>query len=106
MKALFEKAEQYIKTSIELLKLKAIDKAADAISSIVSQLAMVVFLVFFILIFSIGLALYLGDILGKAYFGFFIVAGIYMILGILIKVFGHTWIKMPIFNAILKKTIK
>jgi hypothetical protein len=106
MKALFEKAEQFIRTSIELLKLKALDKAADTISSIVSGLAMVIFLFFFIFILSIGLALYLGDILGKAYLGFFIVSGFYMVCGILVKVFGHTWLKMPVFNAIVKKTLK
>ncbi len=106
MKALFEKAEQYIRTSIELLKLKAIDKAADMISSIVSGLALVIFLFFFVFIVSIGLALYFGDMLGRTYLGFFIVAGFYLLLGILIKVFGHTWLKIPVFNAIVKKTLK
>ena len=106
MKALFEKAEQYVRTSVELLKLKAIDKAADTISTIVSRLAMVIFIIFFLFIFSIGIALYLGDLLGKAYFGFFIMAGFYMLLGILIKIFGDTWLKVPVFNAIIKKALK
>ena len=38
---LFEKAEQYVKTNIELAKLKVIDKVADTIGALVTQIALV-----------------------------------------------------------------
>lgn len=36
IESLFERAETYSKTSINLLKLKAIDKTADIISNLIS----------------------------------------------------------------------
>jgi hypothetical protein len=72
---LFEKAEEYGKTSCELFKLKALDKTTQVISTFVSRGAVVLFLSMFNVIVNIGIALWLGDILGKPYYGFFCVAG-------------------------------
>ena len=78
---LVEKAEQYGKTSYELLKLKTVEKTADIVSTSVSRGAVVLFLSMFTVIVNIGIALWLGDILGKTYYGFFCVAGFYGIIG-------------------------
>jgi len=43
----------------------------------------------FILFASLGLAFWLGETLGKIYFGFFAIAVIYGLLGILIPVFAR-----------------
>ena len=39
---LFEKAENYTRTSIELAKLNVIDKSSDVLSSLISRLAIVI----------------------------------------------------------------
>ncbi|OFY91885.1 MAG: hypothetical protein A3K10_05805, partial [Bacteroidetes bacterium RIFCSPLOWO2_12_FULL_31_6] len=77
---LFERAEAYGKTSYELIKLKAVDKTSDVLSTFVSRGAVILVLSMFIVIVNIGIALFLGDLLGKSYYGFFCVAGFYGII--------------------------
>ena len=100
---LFEKAEHYAQTSAELYKLKAIDKSADVLSTLSARLTIVVFIVVFFLILSIGMALWIGETLGKSSYGFFIVAGFYALAGILFYVFRNTWVKEPIRNSIISQ---
>jgi hypothetical protein len=102
---LFEKAEDYGKTSIDLLKLNAIDKTADVVSSLAVQMATFLVVALFTLVVNIGLALWLGDLLGKAYYGFFIVAGFYAIACIILYYFGQQWIKVPLNNSIIARLL-
>lgn len=103
---LFEKAEDYTRTSVELAKLTVIDKSADVLSSLMSQMA-VAFVVAIVFIFmSIGLSLWIGDIIGKVYYGFFIIAGTNFIIAILLNSNKNQLIKMPFSNAIISKLLK
>lgn len=79
---LFEKAEQYAKTTLALYKLKVIDKATDVFASFVSRVVIFLFLAIFFILMTLGLALYLGDVLGKNYYGFFAVGGFYLFISI------------------------
>jgi hypothetical protein len=103
---LFERAEDYGKTTLKLLKLNAIDKSADVASSLLARLAVIVTVVFSVLIISIGVALWLGKLLGEAFYGFYIIGGFYAILAILIQVFRDQWIKYPVSNSIIKQMLK
>ena len=103
---LFERAEDYGKTTLNLLKLNAIDKSADVVSSLVSRLAVIMTVVFSVLIISIGLSLWIGKLLGDDFYGFFLVGGFYAILAILIQVFQKQWIKYPVSNSIIKQMLK
>lgn len=103
---LFERAEDYGKTTLNLLKLNAIDKSADVASSLVSRLAVIMTVVLSVLIISIGTALWLGKLLGDAFYGFFIVGGFYALLAILLQVFRHQWLKYPVSNSIIKQMLK
>lgn len=103
---LFERAEDYGKTTLKLLQLNAIDKSADVISSLVSRLAVIMTVVFSVLIISIGTALWLGKLLGDAFYGFYIIGGLYAILAILLQVFREQWIKYPVSNSIIKQMLK
>jgi hypothetical protein len=102
---LFEKAEHYTKTSAELYKLKVIDKSADVISTLTVRLAIIVFITLFFLIMNTGVALWLGEVLGKVYYGFFIVAGFYALVGILLYAFRNKWIKVPLRNSIITQVL-
>ncbi len=101
IEALVERAGQYGKTSIELYRLKAIDKSAEVVSSFATKLAVIVFFTLFFLILNVGIALWIGDMLGKTYFGFFIVAGFYAIAGTLLYTYRDKWIKAPVRNSII-----
>lgn len=102
IESLFERAEAYGKTSLKLIKLKAIDKSSELLSTIMSWLIVVIVAALFFIILNIGIALWLGEILGKIYYGFFIVAGIYAVLG----VFFMLWAKKYINNTIISKMLK
>ena len=75
---LFERAEDYSKTTLKLIKLNAIDKSADVASSLVARLAVVMTVVFSVLIISMGVSIWLGKLLGDTSYGFFIVGAFYV----------------------------
>jgi hypothetical protein len=103
---LFERAEEYSKTSLKLFRLNAIDKSADVASSLVSRLAVIMTVVFSVLIGSIGVALCLGKLIGDAFYGFFIVGGFYAFLALLLHLFREQWLKYPVSNSIIKQMLK
>ncbi|CAH0997950.1 hypothetical protein EMA8858_04085 [Emticicia aquatica] len=106
IETLFGKAEDCTKTTLELLKLKAIDKSADIVSSFAMRLAFFIVVALFIIISNIGLALWIGDLLGKSYYGFFIIAAIYGVLAITLRSFLHQWVKVPVSNFIITQMLK
>lgn len=103
--ALIEKGEQYGKTTLELLKLKTLDKTSDVASNLISWLVVSVFAVLFFLILNIGVALWLGDLTGKNYYGFFIVSGFYGLLGLIFGIFRKKLIKEPLNNSIIEQVL-
>jgi len=102
---LFEDAGNYLETRLDLLKLQAIDKSSDAASSLVSGLTLLVFVFFAVLILNFGLAFWIGELLGKVYLGFFIVAGFYVLVALLVYIFRDSWIKGPVSHIIIKKML-
>jgi hypothetical protein len=106
IETLFERAEEYSKTTIELLKLNAVEKTTDIVSSIAVALATMVAALLFTLMINIGIALWIGKLLGGAHYGFFIVAGFYGLAAVLVQLFQVPWIKIPISNSIISQMLK
>jgi len=104
--SLLEKAEEYFKTTIELLKLKSIDAFTGVVSSIISRIAAIFIIFMSFILGSIGLALWLGEIFGKSWYGFFMVAGIYCIIGLVMFFLLHNWIKKIVGDFIIKQVLK
>lgn len=98
---ILERAEEYGKTSYKLFKLKAVDKTAGVVSTFISRGTVALVLSMFILILTIGVAIWLGDLLGKLYYGFFCVAGFYGLIGVILYFFLHNFIKKIISNSII-----
>lgn len=103
---LFQKAEDYASATIELLKLKAIDRSADIASSVITNLVISLVVALSVLTANIGIALWLGELLGQYYFGFFAVAGFYALIALLVYSFRHQWIKEPVSNAVIIQMLK
>lgn len=103
MESLFEKIEDFGTTSFELYKLKTISKTAEVVSTFVSRGAVVIVLSMFLVFASIGLALWIGDLLGKTYLGFFCVATFYIVLGGVLFYFLHQFIKRQVSNSIISE---
>lgn len=103
--SLVDKTKQYTQTSVELYKLKAIDKTADIISTLTARMAVSLFIILFVLMVNIGLSLWIGDVVGKTYLGFLIVSGFYAIVALLVYVMRDKWIKSPVRNAIIEQAL-
>lgn len=99
---LLERAEAYSRTSFELIKLKALDKTADVSATLISKLLLILVLSFFALLLNIAIALWLGDILGKSYYGFLIIAAFYALAAIILLNI-HPSIKARVNDAIIKQ---
>ena len=105
LESLLERAEEYGKTSLELIKLKALDIVSDVFSSFLSRLLMIVTIFLFFGFLNLGVTLWLGTILGKTYYGFFIVASFYGIAGIFLYAFMGKWIKIRTANFFIKQVL-
>lgn len=103
---LFERAEEYTRTTVELMKLQAVDKAADMTSSLLSRIVVSIVFVLFAFLFNIGLSLWVGEFLGKAYYGFFIVSSFYLLVAIILYMVKDKALKTPIRNFIIVRMLK
>lgn len=103
---LFEKIEHYSKTTFELYKLKTIDKTTDIFASVASRFAIAVILALFFILITIGLALYLGEILGKNYYGFFTLAGFYAIIAIILIATRKKWLEHKLNDYLINQIFK
>ncbi|HAF27872.1 MAG TPA: hypothetical protein DCG75_02390 [Bacteroidales bacterium] len=102
---LAERTTEYVKTSYDLVKLKVVDKISDIVSSLIPHSVVFVIIAIFLLFCNLGIVFWLGELLGKIYLGFFIVAAFYGFLGI-IMLFMHKWFKKNIYNKIIKQLLK
>lgn len=100
---LFERVETYSRTSYELVRLKSIEGTAEIATTLVVKLVVVMTFAIFILVLSIGIALFLGDILGKPFYGFFIMAAFYLLTSVILYHFLKSWIRNYISLRILKQ---
>ena len=103
---LIEKAEDYSKTTFELCKYNAVYKSADIFSSLAVKVIITLVIVLFSLLVNIGLSLWLGELIGHTYYGFFIIALLYLALALLLYIFRYEWIKKPISNFIINRLVK
>lgn len=99
------KAETYVRTNIEIARLKATDKVSDVVSVLALRLVFVFLALLIILMLNFGLALYLSECVGASYAGFFIVALFYLVLVALVYAFRKPWIKQPIKDAVISNLL-
>lgn len=102
---LYAKVETFGTTSYELAKLKSLEVTTIVATSLISVMSVTVMVVLFTIVFNVGVALWLGDVLGKAYYGFFIVALFYLVVGVILHFFLRKWIKGPISKLIIKEAL-
>ena len=102
VESLIDRVKIYVETRIELLRLKAIDKSSSFLSLLISMIIVILMSFIFIILFSVGLALLIGEMLGKTYYGFFIVAGFYLLVGLILFAFRNKLLKTPIADSMIK----
>ncbi len=103
---LLSDAGDYIETRTTLWKLKAIESLADVSGELVSGLALIGITSLVLLLFSAGLALLIGYWLGRDFYGFFIIGGIWSIVGLIFYARRGQWLKEPFSNMLIRKILK
>ncbi|WP_333600765.1 hypothetical protein [Flavobacterium sp.] len=98
---LIERIEQYSKISFDLYKYSAIYETAALFSSLAVKLVMTLVVAVVALLFTVGLALCLGDALGKTAYGFLLMGGVYILLGIVLYIFRKPWIQTQVSNFVI-----
>jgi Putative Actinobacterial Holin-X, holin superfamily III len=106
LESLLESGEEFGKTSFELFKLKTLDKTTGLASGFVFIMVVTILFIIFFVMGTLGIALWLGEILGKLWYGFFIVAGFYAATGLVVYIFMRDWIKKLVSNSIIKHFLK
>jgi len=106
IESLLQSASEYGKTSYELIKLKTLDKTSDIVSSAVPNLLVIILITTFLLFLNLGVALWLGELLGKMFYGFFVVAAFYILTGLVVHFFMHKKIKKLVGDYFIKCMLK
>jgi hypothetical protein len=106
LSSLLDSVEAYGKTNIELIKLKGLDKASDIAATAISRITAIIAYFTFLLMASLGVAFWLGAVLGRIWYGFFVVAAFYGLLGLIAYFFLHKGLKRVFADMIIHNTLK
>ncbi len=102
---LLEKAEHYGKTSLQLIKLQAVDRSAKVMTSLSTQIVIGFAVVLFIVFLNIGFALWIGSLTGKTFQGFFIMSGVIILQALLLYLFREPLIRTPVSNLVINNLL-
>ena len=103
IESLLSQSKDYAETRLELLKLKAVDKTSSIFSAVLSGVIFfIVFFIFFVVL-NIGLALWIGDLVGRSYLGFLLLAAFYLVIGLVLYAGRNKWLKSTFTGIIIRK---
>jgi len=102
---LFQKIKEYADVRLNLFKLKSINKFAGFMSLAITLIILIIIFSIILLCITVGAALVIGEWVGKIYYGFFIVGGIYLIIGLVIYSMRDKLIKTKISNKLIRELI-
>lgn len=105
METLLDSAASCGKTTFELAKLKALETTTIVATSLITRLSVILAVSMFALVFNIGIALLLGDLLGKSHYGFFIVAAFYLVVAVVLHFLLPTWVRKTISALIITEAL-
>lgn len=98
---LLKKLEDISTITVELWRLKAIQKGVELGSTLISKSISFIFLLLGIVFLSTGVALYIGSLMPAMYYGFGFVALFYLLVYAILTAFGSN-IKQGLANNLTK----
>lgn len=98
--------KSYMSTCYELYALKALQKVSIAAASILIVAMLALFVILLLVFVGIGLAIWLNETMAHTFCGFFIVAGFYALLAVLVYAFRKKWIRRTIQDGIICEMLK
>lgn len=105
IESLFEDIKEYLNSSIDLMKLKVIEKVSEFGSSMAIRILLLVVFMFFFVFLNIGIALWLGELYGKIFYGFFAVSCFYFFIALLCLL-ASKQIRRRLANFIITQLLK
>jgi len=106
IETVYARIEDLVTQQQELIKLKVYSKSADVATFLVMKIIMFVVVGLFVLFLNIGLSMWLGEVLGKVYYGFFVLAGFYAFAAFFIKAILYRNVEYKINDFFLIKILK
>jgi Flp pilus assembly protein TadB len=110
MEQTFSKAEElvahlkeYANNRADQIKLSTSEKTAKLLSWLIAVGVIVALVVFFILFAGIALSIYMGEVLGAAYWGYLFTGGVLLLLALLLWLFRARLLQYPIMNAMIQQ---
>ncbi len=94
---------RYAHNSFELAKLEATERGSVIGAGLVSGFMIILICILFLFFISLWAGFYLSAKMGESYSGFPIVAGLYLVLGIVLLTNRKKLIEMPLCNSFIKK---
>jgi hypothetical protein len=99
-------AKEYVNTRVDLMKLSAAEKTSLVISDLVAGAIVAVIFLFVLVFASFAGAIALSGWIGKPWSGYLIVAGIYLLVGIIVWTTKESMIRIPVMNKIIQQLFK
>lgn len=103
---LLDSITHYVETKSDLVKLQVKEQIIKIITALTTAVFTLSFVFFFAFFISLSIGFYLNVLLESQYFGFAIIAGVYLLLGILVFVSKDTLISEVIYDTFFKKTME
>jgi predicted transporter len=95
--------KEYVNNRLRSVKLSAAEKISKVAANLIALTITMVIMLFFTVFASIALAFVLAEWTGKLYWGFLIVAGLYLLLAAIIWVAKERLLQLPIMNSLLQQ---
>ncbi len=103
---LLECVEAFGKTSIELYALKLVEFSARFFSQFIVRLILLICAIATIICVNLGIALWLGELLGKLYYGFFLLGLFYFVLILVVHFLLRNWLQRRIGNKVIQSLLE
>ena len=96
----------YMNNRIDTVKLNAAEKGSKIMANVITLVISLLVFGLCIVFASFALAFAFAKLTGELYWGFLIVAGIYLLLGFFLWILREKLLRIPILNALLKQLFK
>jgi hypothetical protein len=98
--------KEYVNIQYQAAVLKAAGKVSTIVSRILAALIIVLIMFLFVIFISVTAGFYLSALTGSRETGFLILAGIYLLVGLILMLFREKLIVNPIRNNLIKQIFK
>lgn len=101
-----EHVKEYVNNHISSAKIGVAEKTSGILANIIAGAIVLTVFLFFTIFSSVALAFAFAKLTGEYYWGFLIVAGLYLLIGLLVWALKEKLLRMPIMNSILQQLFK